>query len=209
VSDAAASMSCCAPGPRIPALPPRTSWIALSRWSRWRGSSETFRGSAIHLGFPSRRADHDGLLQAARCFADVPPNKPPDGLVELYRGGEYTIADILEGPYDLAIHRVTHGPSCWRSGRAALGQGLVATPSVVSPTGARHGKHAPGAGEQPWPHPDLLCDHHRHPRAGADSPPMRGTQDNAAVLQRRRCVGNGRRGRLRGAHALSRESARQ
>jgi hypothetical protein len=106
----------------------------MSRWSRRRGASETFPANAIHLSFPSCRADHDGLLQAARRFADV-PRITAWRLVELYRGGEYTIADILEGPYDLAIHRVTHGPSCWRSGRAALGQRLSATPSVVSPTG--------------------------------------------------------------------------
>lgn len=60
----------------MPALPPWTSRIAMSRWSRRRGSGATFRGTAIHLSFPSCRADLEGLLQAARRFADVPRITP-------------------------------------------------------------------------------------------------------------------------------------
>ena len=75
MSDAAASMSCCAPrdgdaGSAAVDVPDR--YVEVEPPARIRLDVPWHRDSSQ---LPSCRTDHDGLLQAARRFADVPPEQ--------------------------------------------------------------------------------------------------------------------------------------
>ena len=181
MSDAAASMSCCAPGTGMPALPPWTSRIAMSRWSRRRGSGATLRGTAIHLQLSqlpgrSRRAAPSGSSLCRR-----PPNNP-------LRGGR---AIPWRRVHDRGHPRGSlrsRDPPCNARSVVLEERAGRARATARSDTQRRQSDRRPARQTRSMrrgaavAHPDLLCDRHRHPRAGADSPPMRGKRASEVDL---------------------------